>query len=282
MFTGVAGDRARSQLAATRFANIEWVSETGSTNADLLVRLRDGAGEGAVLVADHQLAGRGRQGRSWTAPAGASLLVSVLLRPPAAVAGVSGMAAGVAMADAVRAVAGVAPRLKWPNDLVLPGDGTGHDRKVAGILSEADWPAGANISAGWRQPHPGERVGVVVGVGVNVHWPPALPADLEDVAVALNHVSAKVVDREDLLVAYLRCLDDVYAKLVAERSAESVLDAWRERSATLGRRVRVDLGAADIEGVARDVTGDGHLIVDTAEGAREVAVGDVVHIRAEP
>src|SRR5262249_59396589 len=93
---------------------------------------------------------------------GASLLLSVLLRPPAAVAGAATMATAVALAEAVAAVAGVGAGLKWPNDLVVG------DRKLAGILAEADWPAGANISSGDRPPRPDERAGVVVGVGVNV------------------------------------------------------------------------------------------------------------------
>ena len=143
------GDRARAALAGSRFADVRWVAETGSTNADLLALARDGAPEGIVLVADHQTAGRGRLGRTWEAPPGASLLVSVLLRPPAAVADAVTMAAGVAMADAVDEVAGVHARLKWPNDLVVAVDGpTADDRKLAGILAEADWPARAKRQCG--------------------------------------------------------------------------------------------------------------------------------------
>ncbi len=298
-----------SVVMAGRFTAVSWVAETGSTNSDCMALARDGAAEGAVVVADHQKTGRGRQGRTWVAPSGASLLVSVLLRPPAAVAGMAGMAAGLAMAEAVdEATAGVVtPSLKWPNDLVVD------DRKLAGILAEADWPAGSAISGGYRAPATHDRAVVVVGVGLNVTWP-RLPADgggdlatrdlangdlagtaeaveasngtggddalaeVAGIATALNWVGAPV-ERVDVLVAFLRRLDVRYRALVGSGAAD-LLAEWRRRSATLGRRVRVDLGADDVEGTAVDVTAEGHLVVETLEGDRRtLAVGDVVHLR---
>jgi BirA family biotin operon repressor/biotin-[acetyl-CoA-carboxylase] ligase len=223
------------------------------------------------------------------APPRGSLLVSVLLRPPARVAGAASLAAAVAMVDAVERIAGVTPGIKWPNDLVI-GTADG-DRKVAGLLAEADWPAGSTISGGYRAPAAHDRAVVVVGVGLNVSWPvmaddpgdgdaaiePAL-AEVAGLATALNWLGAEV-DRVDLLVAFLRGLEDRYAGLVSD-GPDALLAAWRERSATLGRRVRVDLGADEVEGTAVDVTGDGHLVVETPEGDRRtLAVGDVVHLR---
>ena len=161
--------RASAALRGTRFTDVRWTSGTGSTNADALALARDGAPEGVVVVADHQTAGRGRRDRHWVAPPRGSLLVSVLLRPPAALAGSASMAAAVAMAVAVEQVAQVEPGLKWPNDLVV--DTADGERKLAGILAEADWPAGSTISAGYRAPAAHDRAVVVVGVGVNVSWP---------------------------------------------------------------------------------------------------------------
>jgi BirA family biotin operon repressor/biotin-[acetyl-CoA-carboxylase] ligase len=278
MVTGVPGGRARSALTDTRFADVRWVSETGSTNADALALARDGAPEGIVVVADHQTAGRGRAGRTWTAPPGASLLLSVLLRPPARIAGLTTMAMGLAAVEALDEVADVAARIKWPNDLVWPGDGTTTDRKLAGILAESDWPAGSTADSGYRPPGPDERAVVVVGIGINVAWPEELPPDLADIAVACNHISGRTADREDLVVALLQGLDARYDALLAG-GAETLLDAWRARSATLGRRVRVDLGSDELEGDAVDVTSEGHLVVRTPAGDRTVAVGDVVHLR---
>jgi BirA family transcriptional regulator, biotin operon repressor / biotin---[acetyl-CoA-carboxylase] ligase len=283
MFTGMSGSRASDRpnapaalaaLRGTRFADVRWVASTGSTNADALELARDGAPEGIVVVADHQTAGRGRRSRTWVAPPGASLLVSVLLRPLAGVAGAVTMAVAVSMADAVAELARVEAGLKWPNDLVVD------DRKLAGILAEADWPAGATMSAGWRAPAPHERVSIVVGIGLNVSWPaPPEAGDLAGTATALNWLGADV-DRADLLVAFLQRLDARYGELVRSGSAESVMGEWRRRSATLGRRVRVDIGPDDVEGTAVDVTDDGHLVVETLEGDRRTfAVGDVVHLR---
>ncbi len=295
----VAGSRARAELAGGRFADVRWVAETGSTNADVMALARDGAPDGVVVVADHQSAGRGRRSRSWAAPAGGSLLLSVLMRPPAAVAGALTMATAVALAEAVERVAGVTPGLKWPNDLVLEGplagrharpgpgpDTSSGDHKLAGILAEADWPAGSTVSGGWREPAAHERAVVVVGVGLNVRWPEPSSddegakevVDVADTAVALNWVGADV-DRVDLLVAFLRRLDECYGNLVGTGPA-AVMAEWRRRSATLGRRVRVDVGGDDVEGTAIDVTAEGQLVVETLDGDRRtVAVGDVVHLR---
>jgi BirA family transcriptional regulator, biotin operon repressor / biotin---[acetyl-CoA-carboxylase] ligase len=280
MVTGVPGDHARSALAGSRFSDVRWMAETGSTQADALGLAREGAAEGIVLVADHQTAGRGRQGRSWTAPPGSSLLVSLLLRPPAAVAGMATMVAAVAAAGAVEQVAGFAPRSKWPNDLVWPGDDSMPDRKLAGVLAEADWPAASSISGGWREPSPSDRVVVIVGIGCNVNWPTDLPDDLADLVVACNHVAGRTVDREQLLVALLERFDEIYGDLVRTGDRTPLLDAWRARSATLGRRVRVEQATEDHVGTAVDVTQDGHLVVDTLDGGRKVfAAGDVVHLR---
>jgi len=283
MFTGMpeggASERARALLAGTRFADVRWVSTTGSTNADVLALARDGAPEGIVVVADHQSAGRGRRDRRWVAPPGASLLLSALLRPPARVAGSVTLAAGVALAEAVAEVAGVAAGLKWPNDLVA--ESGGEERKLAGILAEADWTTGTTMSGGYRAPAPDDRMVVVVGVGINVSWPPDLPdeaAEVAGIATALNWIGPEI-DRVDLLVAFLRAFAARYAALVAAGPAD-LLDAWRSRAVTLGRRVRVDLGRDDVEGTAVDVTDEGQLVVQTLEGDRRtIAVGDVVHLR---
>lgn len=278
MVTAVKAPDATSEPSRKRFLDIRWLEETGSTNADALALARDGAPEGIVLVARHQTAGRGRAGRTWQAPPGASLLCTILLRPPAPVAGLVTFALAVAAADAVDALAGFRPGLKWPNDLVVEGT-DGRVRKLAGILAEAEWPAGSNIAAGYREPATHGRAVVAAGIGLNVNWTDELPEELADIAVAVTHVSGRSLDLEDVLDELLDRFDETYGQLVAGDTA-SVLDAWRERSATLGRRVRVELGADDLVGTAVDVTESGQLVIDTIEGGRRtIAVGDVVHLR---
>ncbi|HVL06477.1 MAG TPA: biotin--[acetyl-CoA-carboxylase] ligase [Acidimicrobiales bacterium] len=162
---------------AGRFADVRWFAELDSTNRLAADLARAGAGDGVVVGADHQTAGRGRRGRTWESRPGASLLVSVILRPaPALVT----LAAGVAAAEACAAVAGAAVSLKWPNDLLLDG------LKLGGILSEL--VAGA----------------AVVGLGLNLAWAPAGAACL-----------GAAVDRHAVLDAYLAGLEapgDVLAR----------------------------------------------------------------------
>jgi BirA family biotin operon repressor/biotin-[acetyl-CoA-carboxylase] ligase len=243
-----------------RFASVD------STNRYLLDEARAGAPEGLVAVADHQDAGRGRQGRAWTAPRGSSLLVSVLLRPAVAPDRLMlvTMAAGVALAEAVEQVAGFTATLKWPNDLVVG------ERKLAGLLAEADIPAGASRPAA-----------VVVGAGCNVQWD-AFPPELAATATACNVEAGRPVDRDELLSAFLDRLDARYGAL------DGVAEAYRDRLGTLGRRVRVELGPGAGErtvfGVAAGIDGSGRLLVDV-EGAErlELSAGDVFHLRpADP
>ena len=239
---------------------VSWVPETGSTNNDLLEAARDGAAEGAVLVADHQTAGRGRLDRRWEAPPNASLLVSILLRPsiPLADAHLVTLTVALAAADACDDVAGVAPALKWPNDLVVD------DTKLGGILAES-LLARSSLAA------------VVVGMGLNVNWPPEMPAELASSATALNHLVGHDVDRRALLDRFLARLSDWYGRL-DER--DRLLAEYRVRSATLGREVRVELAGETFEGTAVDVTAEGHLVVEVGGGDRRtVAAGDAVHLR---
>lgn len=277
-----AVDEVRAALAGTRFTELHWVAQTGSTNLDLLAHAADGGGEGSVRGADHQTAGRGRRGRSWSAPPTAAVLVSVLLRPPAPAVDLVTPAVALAAAEAVEQCCGRAPGIKWPNDLVVAADDGGGDRKLAGILAEAAWPPGADVASGWRSPSASTRVPVVVGLGLNVRAA-GRPPELADIAIACDEIAipgSPPVRREDLVVAWLVALEHWYARAVDPAGRDEVWDAWRRRSATLGRQVRVDLGADDLEGEAVAVTAGGQLVVRTLEGdERTLAVGDVTHLR---
>jgi BirA family biotin operon repressor/biotin-[acetyl-CoA-carboxylase] ligase len=247
----VSGDRATlaPQWRVTR------VAETGSTNADLLAAARLGEPAGAVLVTDHQTAGRGRLGRTWIDPAGASLLVSVLLRPGngRSLHGAT-QAAGLAMQAACRRVADVDAELKWPNDLVVGS------RKLAGILAEVVADSGVASA-------------VVIGVGVNVNWPEPVPVEVADLAVALNHVAGRPVDRDALLEAFLA---ELTTQVDAwEGSPATLLADYRTHLATIGRDVWVDEPAGRRRGHAVDVDDDGALLVDFDGGVRRVTAGDI-------
>ena len=246
--------------------DVRHVAETDSTNRLVLDLARAGEREGVVVVADHQTAGRGRLGRLWQAPPGASLLVTVLLRPtiPVVDAHLVTIAAALAAADACVEVAVVRPALKWPNDLVIERDGT--TRKLAGLLAESI-VQGGRIDA------------VAMGMGLNVQWPSPLPDELADIATALNHEAGSDVARDQVLDRWLACLSDRYARLTTPGGTQALLAAYRVACTTLGRDVRAELPGEAVFGRASDVTREGHLVLDTDDGRRVVSAGDVVHLR---
>lgn len=253
----------RAAMADRRFADVNWVASTGSTNTDLLTAAADPSVGERVLVTDHQSAGKGRRGRAWDAPPQAGLLVSVLVRGrSAADLHLVTAAMGLAAVDACREVASVEARLKWPNDLQADG------RKLAGILAEASFADGEASTLG---PGPAS---VVVGMGMNVNWADAMPAELAATAVALDQLAGLPIDRSQLLAAVLVNLE----RWLDESPAE-VRAAHLRHSATVGQRVRVAQVGGEIVGDAVDIADDGRLVVASESGRQSISVGDVVHLR---
>jgi BirA family biotin operon repressor/biotin-[acetyl-CoA-carboxylase] ligase len=266
--------------AGSLWTRLRVVGRTGSTNADVVRAARAGAAEGLIVVAEQQTAGRGRQGRSWTAPPQAALTLSVLLRPgpcvPVAALGWLPLLAGVALVGAVGVDDRLAASLKWPNDLLVgPASGT-HTGKCAGVLAEVvgsgapgvDWPA------------------VVVGIGLNVSQRaselPAGPDSLPATSLAL--AGAARVDRARLLVALLDGLAGWYRRW---RGADGdpercgLAAAYRRHCATLGQEVSALLpDATRLYGRAEDIDEAGRLVLATASGTRVLSAGDVHHVRS--
>ena len=252
---------------------ILWYPDVPSTN-DLAASLAEGgAPEGCLVVANAQSAGRGRHGRSWVSPAGAGLYVSAVLRPARTAVPMLTIAAGVAVAEGIRAATGLSPHLKWPND-VYAGD-----RKVAGVLAEASSTVAAAVpatpvEAGLQVRLPGIPY-VVLGIGINV-MPAAYPPDVAVRATSLEAELGRVVDRGLLLAECLSALARRYADL-HEGLTAGVLDAWRARAApTLGRRVGWDAAGTRLEGVAEDIDAAGGLVVRTRTGRITVTSGEMI------
>ena len=256
-------DFPRARAAAARF---EVLPETGSTNADLRSHADDPVNwpHLSVLMTANQTAGRGRLDRSWVAPPGASLAVSVLVRQLPASSDVRGwipLAAGEAMAGAIAAqLPARSVGVKWPND-VLVDDGAGGARKICGILAEAVGSA------------------IVVGSGVNT----AMTEDELPVPEATSFaVLGAEVDQDRLLADYLRGLDAHLAALAASDDAMgSGLHALvSARCLTLGLNVRVSLpGDRTMDGTASRLDADGRLMVVVDGVEHPVSAGDVVHVR---
>ncbi|SOJ53753.1 Bifunctional ligase/repressor BirA [Mycobacterium simulans] len=254
----------RAEAIDTGFwRQLDVVAQTGSTNADLLARAASGGDiDGAVLIAEHQTAGRGRHGRSWSAAPRAQITMSVGVRVddvPTAAWGWLSLAAGLAVVDSVAAVTTVEAGLKWPND-VLAGGG-----KLAGILAEVAQPF------------------AVVGIGLNVTQAPEEVGDPGATSLLDQGVTAP--DRDVLVRRLLRELGERIADWRAARGTDAQLAAdYRARSLTIGSRVCAQLpGGQDVVGIARDIDEQGRLCLETWEGdqARTVVVsaGDVVHLR---
>lgn len=228
-------------------------AETRSTNDDAIAMARTGAPQGTVVVADTQTAGRGRRGRGWWAEPGSALLVSWVVRPATPVDEwrILPLVAGVAVAEGIERATGLAAGLKWPNDLVAG------ERKLGGILAEADPAAGF----------------AVIGLGLNTgsgHFPDSIAAT----ATSIGSAGGRPASRPAILAEILRAFGERLA------DPDAVLEAIRARLGTLGRRVRVERAGMDpVEGLARDLDRLGGLLVETAAGTEHVTTGDVVHLR---
>jgi BirA family biotin operon repressor/biotin-[acetyl-CoA-carboxylase] ligase len=255
------GDAVTSAVVGgnSPWRSVQVLETVGSTNHVLAAEAAQEAPEGTVLVAEHQEAGRGRLDRLWLSPPRAGLTVSVLLRPdvPASRRSWLPLLTGVALAEAVREVAGVRAALKWPNDL-LASDG----RKLAGILAEAAGTA------------------VVVGVGLNVS---TTPDELPEGGTSLLLAGATRTDREALQVGYLRALGARYrrwSQTLGDPVGSGLARDYLAWSATVGTAVAVTLpDGSVVEGVAEAVDWDGRLVVATDAGRVELASGDVRHVR---
>ncbi|TME79170.1 MAG: biotin--[acetyl-CoA-carboxylase] ligase [Chloroflexi bacterium] len=214
-----------------------------------------GAAPGWTVTTDLQLRGRGRHGRSWTAPAEKALLFSTVLQPPVDVLPLLPLLAAVTVAGGVELSTGAAPQLKWPNDVLLNG------KKLAGILLER--PPGSSV---------------ILGVGLNANQSAAeLPEGATSLAVELGHP----VEREALLAAILNDLGNAYERADRE-GVDWILPGWRSRTAMLGKPVTFRRDGVLLRGLAEDVGADGALLVRTADGSRlSIVAGDVELVRPD-
>jgi BirA family transcriptional regulator, biotin operon repressor / biotin---[acetyl-CoA-carboxylase] ligase len=205
--------------------------------------------EGAIAVADFQSAGRGRLGRTWEAPPGTALLVSVLLRPPAGLPLPQlALVAGAAVADALEELTDLSVQIKWPNDVML------RRQKVAGILAETRGEA------------------VVVGIGINLNQ---APDQLPERAGSLSTTSGREWDRDEVLGAVLEALGDRYEQWLAG-GLDAVYDGLGPRDFLRGRHVSVN----GTEGTAEMIDREGRLRIAVGHG-ESVAVesGEVTYER---
>ncbi|GLI39214.1 biotin--[acetyl-CoA-carboxylase] ligase [Geobacter hydrogenophilus] len=239
--------------------SLVFVGETDSTNTLAYRLAEDGAVEGTVVIADAQNRGRGRLGRQWESPAGVNLYCSIVLRPPIMPLHAPQLTflSAVAVAEAIERSAGLAPVIKWPNDVLVNGF------KVAGMLNEMSAET--------------ERIDfLVLGIGVNINMQrDQFPADLRHPASSLAIEAGHEVSRLSFTRALLESLDVHYSQYRAEGYAP-LRQAWLGRSAVMGRRVRVSGNQGDMAGTVEGIDEIGALLLRTADGTLErVLAGDV-------
>lgn len=251
-----------------------FVPRTGSTMADAAAWARAGAPHGALVLADHQTAGRGRHGRAWHDAPGHALLMTLVLRPSSIAPerfGLVPIAAGVALAEAAEAMLRTANpppapppnvRLKWPNDVLLGG------RKLAGVLAEATWTGTAGAPL------------VLLGAGVNVGRAAVPPALAAQATALVAHVGSEdaTVTRGALLSAFLPAFEARLDALAGAEGAAALCAAATRRLAGRGAAVRVafpQAGRAPLAGTLEGLAPDGALVLGTPQGPVPVYAGEV-------
>jgi BirA family biotin operon repressor/biotin-[acetyl-CoA-carboxylase] ligase len=261
-------------VASSFLARRERFASVGSTNDVVRSWLDEGVPEVCLAVADEQTAGRGRDGRTWTAPPGAGLLLSVGFRPgwlePERTWRLAAVVA-LAMANAAEACAGLVARtirLKWPNDLVLE-DRDGTVRKLAGLLGET-------VGLGGDDPR------AIVGLGFNADWARAdFPPEIAARMTSLREAAGRPVDTPALLEAFVAGLE---TRTVDLRAGRFDVAGWVARQLTNGRPVRLELpdgGSSVVRALGVDDLTGGLVVGDptAADGQRTVLTGEIVHLR---
>jgi BirA family transcriptional regulator, biotin operon repressor / biotin---[acetyl-CoA-carboxylase] ligase len=232
----------------------------GSTNDELKRFAHEGEGEGLVITAARQTAGRGRRGRSWTSPAG-NLYASILLRPEcrAAVAAQLGFVTALGVADAIGGLAPtVSLRCKWPNDLLANG------KKVCGILLETEMVTGDQPDF------------VILGIGLNLA---SSPRDTPYPATSLAEEGVPGITPQMTVTTFVRHFADRLAAW-RQHGFAPIREAWLARAAGLGEPIQVRLERDTLHGRFVDLDNDGALLLDMPSGSRRVAAGEVFPVAA--
>ena len=235
--------RVRERLAGRR---VDWHATIDSTMTAAAKLAREGNAAGTLVVADEQTAGIGRHGHSWHSEPGAGLYLSLVIRPPAGTTEIPlvMLALGLAAQDAIAQTSGLAPDLRWPNDVLIG------NKKCAGILAQMEGDA------------------IIAGIGINVHHA-GFPEEIRDVATSLVLEGARV-RREDLLVALAQAIDE-HMGILETGSSTAILDMFtRSSSYAAGRRVKVDQPGGVVEGTTCGLDASGFLRVRQDNGTEAV------------
>ena len=257
---GLTANRILEGLGTTRLGSrFEVHSQLDSTNRTAHALAEGGEPEGVVVIAEAQNRGQGRMGRHWVSPAKVNLYISFVLRPrldPAESVKITLLAA-VAVADTLKDLFSVCPRIKWPNDVLLNG------MKVAGILSELACEANQTLF-------------VNVGIGINLNFPHFLmPPELRNRATSVMEEIGTPVDRVLVTRSLVQNMEKRYIEFET-RGFEPIARSWNAYARIEGRWVRVSMEKGDLVGCVQGLDSNGFLVLECRDGSIErVVSGDV-------
>ncbi|MDQ1317151.1 MAG: BirA family transcriptional regulator [Candidatus Poribacteria bacterium] len=241
---------------------VVFYTETTSTNDIALVLAGKGADEGTLVIADSQTMGRGRGDHKWLAPAGTSILASLILRPLIELSQINKIVliTAISIVYAIHNVIHQPALIKWPNDVVI------NNKKIAGILAETKTEKNS-VSF------------VVVGFGINVNVPKiSFPEEIADIATSLSIESGCEISRIHLLQEILRQIESRYLKL----DNDSFLDEWKNLSATIGRQVQIEYPDSIKTGFALDIDENGALTIKLNTGeTQRIMNDDIVRVKTK-
>ncbi len=231
--------------------------EIDSTNTKAKELAEQGYPSGTLIVADRQIAGRGRRGRSWDSPAGIGIFMTLLLKPDINPnnASMLTLVTALATAQAISDVTGAEAKIKWPNDIVING------KKVCGILTE--------MSAQFDYINH-----IVIGIGINVHNE-SFPEEIRETASSLLLESGKRIHRADLIARFLERFEAGYAIFLQTEDLEGLMKDYNALLVNIQKQVRILDPKEPFEGKAIGITKRGELIVDTWESRKLVSSGEV-------
>ena len=251
----IISEKLGRSLFSTNIIFHETVKSTNSLAKDLGAQ---GAPEGTLVLAENQMAGRGRMGRKWISPGYLNLLFSILLRPaiPTDQVFVLTMILALATIDGVEDISGVSPMIKWPNDLYVDG------KKLGGILTEFSVR--------------GRRVEyVILGLGLNVNWNPEGEKEFLYPATSIFAETGRKISRIDLLTGILRLFEKYYSSVLAGK-IEDFYKRWNELSMILGKEMEIEYDRKKIKGRAVRINRNGALIIKDKKGDEQrILSGDV-------
>lgn len=245
----------------TMGGRVEYWEETDSTNTQARKMAEAGAEAGTLVVAERQLSGKGRRGRSWASPSGSGIWMSLILRPQIEPSSASclTLVAALAVAAGIEDACGVRAKIKWPNDLVISG------RKICGILTEMS-TEGTSIKY------------VVVGIGINVNTA-GFPEEICKTATSLYLETGQVMDRSPMVACIMKRMEEYYDRFLETTDLSGLKEEYERKLANLGRQVTVLDPRGEYRGRCLGINSEGELLVEREDGTVSPVLSGEVSVR---